>query len=366
MSNYPFNPVTKALPATVPFVGPEAQERARGRPFKARLGANESGFGPSPKALEAMQAAAAEVWMYGDPENYDLRHALAAHHQIPPENIVVGEGIDGLYGTVAQMFVEPGTPIATSLGGYPTFNYQMAGRGAAIHTTPFVDDKEHLSGLIELAKQTRARLTFLANPDNPMGTWWDSGAVLEMIAHIPGGNILCLDEAYCDFTPMGTVPPIDITDRRVLRFRTFSKAYGMAGARIGYAIGEASLIKAFEKVRNHFGVNRVAQAGALAALGDQTYLRKVISNVELARERIYSIAAENGFIAIPSATNFVAIDCGKDTDFSDQILAGLLERDVFVRKPWVAPQNRCIRVSVGTDEELDLFAQALRETMAAL
>ncbi len=364
MASHPFTPTVRALPATVPFVGPEAQERARGRPYKARLGANENGFGPSPLALEAMRRAAAESWMYGDPENHELKHALAMHHRISSENIVVGEGIDGLYGVVAQMFVEPGTAVVTSLGGYPTFNYQMAGRGAVVHTTPYVDDKEDIEGLVRLARGTGAALVFLANPDNPMGTWWSGAAIAEMIEALPEGCILCLDEAYCDLAPAEAVPTLDVSHPKVLRFRTFSKAYGMAGARIGYAIGEATVIKSFDKVRNHFGVNRVAQAGALAALKDQAYLRETIARIAAARDRIIASAAESDLRAIPSATNFVAIDCGRDGAFAAQVMAGLEARDIFVRKPGVAPLDRCIRVSVGTEHELDLFAEALKASLA--
>ncbi len=124
-----YTPLVASLPATVPFVGPETQERTRGAPFRARIGANESVFGPSPSAIAAMQAAAAEVWKYGDPEIHDLKHALAAHHGVRPENIVVGEGIDGLLGYLVRMLVRPGDPVVTSLGAYPTFNFHVAGFG---------------------------------------------------------------------------------------------------------------------------------------------------------------------------------------------------------------------------------------------
>lgn len=364
MTDYPFTPLIQKLPVTVPFVGPEAQERARGRAFKVRLGANENVFGPSPKAIAAMEQAASEVWMYGDPENFELRAALATHLGVQPENICVGEGIDGLFHTVAQMFIEEGTPVVTSLGGYPTFNYQIAGQGGTLHTVPFADDREDLQGLVAKAREVKARLVYLANPDNPMGTWWDVAAVQNMIDALPEDCVLCLDEAYIDFAPAGTAPALDLANRQVLRFRTFSKAYGMAGARIGYAIGEAGLIKAFDKVRNHFGINRIAQAGALAALKDQTYLRDVVRQVAEARDRVTAIASAHGLTAIPSATNFVAVDCGGDEARAKAVLAGLLERDVFVRMPWVAPQNRCIRVSVGTPADLDLFEAALSDVLA--
>jgi histidinol-phosphate aminotransferase len=125
----PLTPLVASLPATVPFVGPEKQERDRGRLFAARIGANESVFGPSPLAIEAMQQAAPEMWKYCDPNNHDLRQALAIHHGVPPESIVIGEGIDGLLGYTARLFLEPGDKVVTSAGAYPKFNYLVAGWG---------------------------------------------------------------------------------------------------------------------------------------------------------------------------------------------------------------------------------------------
>jgi len=366
MSDYPFNPTTSALPAVVPFVGPEAAERAMGAKFIARLGANENVFGPSPHAIAAMEKAAPEVWMYGDPENHDLRQALAKHHGLAPENIMVGEGIDGLFGTLALMFMEPGVTVATSTGGYPTFNYQMAARGGAIETTPFKHDKEDLDGLIDLASRVNARLIYLANPDNPMGTWWSGDEVQAMIDSVPEGSLLCLDEAYIEFAPEDTTPAIDVNSRKVIRFRTFSKAYGMAGARIGYAIGEASLIKAFDKVRNHFGINRIAQAGALAALQDQFYVKEVVARVNEAKLRISIIGKASGFRPIRSAASFQTLDCGKDGTYSTAIIQGLASRGVFIRKPFKAPEDRCIRVSAGTPSDLDVFETALAEVLKEL
>ena len=129
-----FTPLVAPLPSTVPFVGPEAQERARGVAFRARLGANESVFGPSPKAIAAMRQAAAECWMYCDPENYDLKTALAQELGLSPVNIVVGEGIDSLFGYTVRMFTEPGDAVVSSLGAYPTFNFHAAGYGGRLVT----------------------------------------------------------------------------------------------------------------------------------------------------------------------------------------------------------------------------------------
>ena len=361
----PLTEVVKGLPASVPFVGPEALERRRARPFRARLGANESAFGAAPAAIAAMQAAAAEGWMYGDPENHDLKHAIAARHGVTPAHVVVGEGIDALFGVVARLHVEPGTSVVTSLGAYPTFAFHVAGNGGRLVTAPYRDDREDLDALRQLAAAERPRLLFLANPDNPMGSWWDGTAVEAFVAQLAGDVLLCLDEAYADFAPAGALPAIDPEDTRVLRFRTFSKAHGMAGLRIGYALGAPEVVAAFDRVRNHFGVNRVAQAGALASLADDDHIASVVARVAAARARIGQIAADNGLQALPSATNFVTVDCGRNGDFARRVLAELAERDVFIRMPGVAPLDRCVRISTAPDDQLDVLAQELPGALAA-
>ncbi|PCJ76217.1 MAG: histidinol-phosphate aminotransferase [Rhodobacteraceae bacterium] len=354
-----YTKLVASLPSTVPFVGPETQERARGQKFAARLGANENVFGPSPKAIAAMQAAVPDVWMYGDPENHDLKQALAAFHGVAPENIVVGAGIDGLLGSLCRMLVGDGTPVVTSLGAYPTFNFHVAGYGGALHTVPYGGDFEDPVALVEKAREVDASLMYFANPDNPMGTWHNAAVVQEVIEAVPGGTVLCLDEAYLEFAPTGTAPALNTDNRNVIRMRTFSKAYGMAGARVGYAIGHADLINSFNKVRNHFGMNRASQAGALAALGDQQYLAQTLADVVAAKKRIGEIVREYGLNPIASATNFVTIDCGRDGNYARALVAALIAQNIFVRMPFVAPQDRCIRVSAGRPQDIDLFEAAL-------
>ena len=366
MNRLRFAPIPASLPATVPFTGPETLERRRGAPFRARLGANENGFGPSPRAIQAMAKAAAEVWKYGDPDNHDLRHALAAHHRIAPENIMLGEGIDGLLGLLVRLTVSPGETVVTSDGAYPTFNYHVAGFGGRLTKTPYRDDAEDPDALIHAARDTAARLIYLANPDNPMGSWHSGARIRAMLDELRPGTLLVLDEAYAEFAPDDAIPQIDPQDDRAIRFRTFSKAYGMAGARIGYAIGPAELIAGFDRIRNHFGISRIAQAGALAALQDQDWLDHIRQQVAEARARISDIAADNGLTALPSATNFVAIDCHRDGAFARALLEALANEGIFARMPGVAPMDRCIRVSCGPAPELDAFADALPRALRAV
>ncbi len=361
----PFIPLIEKLSANVPFVGPEAIERRWDRRFRARIGANENVFGPSPRAIAAMKKAAAEVWQYCDPEIYDLKQALAIHLGIPAENIAVGEGIDSLFGLAVRLFVEPGVKVATSLGAYPTFNFHVHGFGGTLVTAPYVNDREDPQALLDLARRESARLIYFANPDNPMGSWWNAGDVSCMIARLPPPALLMLDEAYGEFAPEGTMPPFDVENPQVLRFRTFSKAYGMAGLRVGYVIGHRDMIKAFDKVRNHFGVTRLGQQAAIAALGDQGHLRYVIHQVAAARQEIARIATANGLSPLPSASNFISIDCGGDGEYAKRVLDCLLARGVFVRMPGVAPLNRCIRVTVGSEADLKILAEELPQALKA-
>jgi histidinol-phosphate aminotransferase len=249
--------------------------------------------------------------------------------------------------------------VATSLGAYPTFNFHVAAAGGKLVTTPYVDDHENPVALLQLAKFESAKLLYFSNPDNPMGSVWPARDVQHLMDTIPDNTMLLLDEAYIEFAPDGTAPAFDTSRKNVLRFRTFSKAHGLAGIRLGYAIGHADVISAFDKIRNHFALGRIAQAGALAAIQDQDWVQHVKREVVTARGRVRDIASDNGFQALPSATNFMAVDCGKDGAYAKAIVEGMLQHGVFIRTPGVAPLNRCIRISCGDQKSLDLLAEAL-------
>ena len=357
-------PLATSLPASVPFVGPEVQERAQGFAFDARLGANENGFGPAPSVHRAIAAAGQDIWKYPDADSHDLKAALAAHHGLTPAHLAIDAGIDTLLGVLVRLLVGPGDAVVTSLGAYPTFNYHVAGFGGALHTVPYAGDFEDIDRLLAKARETQAKLIYLSNPDNPMGSHHSAADVAAMIRAVPDGCLLILDEAYAETAPADALPPLEPADSRVIRMRTFSKAYGLAGARVGYAIGPVTLIRAFDKVRNHFGMSRLSQAAALAALADQDYLAAVTRQVVAARDHLAAIAVENGLRPLPSAANFVTMDCGRDGAFATHVLTALRARRVFVRMPGVAPLNRCIRVSCGPETELAAFAAALPGALA--
>jgi histidinol-phosphate aminotransferase len=358
----PFTRIIQGLPPTVPFVPPEALERRNARPLKVRVGANESAFGISPRAREAMCAAVNQIAWYNDPEGHDLRAALARAHGVTMDQLSIGSGIDDLLGLVVRLLIEPGDPVVSSLGGYPTFHYHADGFGGVLYRVPYRDDYEDLEALLAQAGKVEARLLYVANPDNPMGTWHPAPALRRLIEQLPDTCVLILDEAYVDFAPDEALLTLDPDELRVVRMRTFSKAHGMAGARVGYAIAHREMVAALDKVRNHFGVNRVAQAGALASLQDRAFIDSVVQAVAEGRREYEALGRELGLSTLPSGANFVAMDIG-DGLRARALMGALLERDVFVRMPGVAPLDRCIRVTVGTPEEREAFAQVLRQVL---
>ncbi|HVJ54103.1 MAG TPA: aminotransferase class I/II-fold pyridoxal phosphate-dependent enzyme [Aliidongia sp.] len=351
-------PLVAALPASIPFVAPEALERRTGKPLAVRLGANESLFGASPKAIEAMRRAAPEVQLYGDPDGFELRAALARHHGLTLDHIVLGCGIDELFQMLAHCYLAPGQVVVMSDGAYPTFAYSVRGVGGEIRTVPYRDDRNDWPALVELARREQAKLLFIANPDNPSGSWLGAEEQRQLLDRLPPGCLLVLDEAYAEFAPPGSLVEVAGDDPRIIRFRTFSKARGLAGMRVGYVLGAPDLVRPFDRIRTQFAVGRMAQAAAMAALADTDHVASVVAAVEAGKRDYAALAAEHGFAALPSATNFVAIDVGS-VERAKAILTALVEREgVFIRMPGAAPLNRCIRVTVGRPEDRLAFAEA--------
>lgn len=358
-------PAIDAIPATTPFVGPEELMRSNGLRELVRLGANESPFGPSPKALAAMREQLDRLGWYGDPESLDLRDALARKHACDPGQIVVGSGIDDVMGLAVRAFVPPGGLVVTTRGTYPTLNYHAIGYGAEIATIDYLPDgTPDLDALVHAARRRNPSLLYLANPDNPSGRFLTRAAVSEFYRALPHDTLLLLDEAYADFVAAGELLEPHF-EERLIRMRTFSKAYGMAGARIGYALTAAPNVRTFQKIRLHYGINRNAQVGALASLDDDEFCRRVVEHTARARDDYYALAGELGCAAIESFTNFVCIDMQTPAR-ATRVVEDLLQHGVWIRKPGAPPLDRYIRVSAGTEPMRRSFAEALRDVLAGI
>ena len=361
-----FTKIANDLPVSVPFVGPESQERENKFSFDARMGANESVFGPSKRVINAIKAQAEDVWKYGDPESFDLLQTLSEFYKMPRDSFTVGEGIDGLLGNLVRLFIEPGDKVVSSLGAYPTFKYHVDGFGGNISLVPYNNNYEDLDALLSATKKSKAKIVYLSNPDNPMGTFHSKERIQDFIDNIPDKTILCLDEAYSDFVDVNELAPIDIEKENVIRFRTFSKAYGLAGLRIGYGIGNKKLVEAFNKVRNHFGVNRLGQIAAKVALEDQEYLKVVLKKVDKSKKDIASIFKKFGFNSLVSRTNFVPINSGGDGKFAAKLMNSLIQEKIFVRMPSVKPLNSFIRITAGTNNDLTVLDDAMNRIIKNL
>jgi histidinol-phosphate aminotransferase len=346
-----------ALPLVRPFIAPEEIERRHGFASLLRLGANESAFGAAPAVLAAMRAEAARSSLYGDPESFDLRQKLADLHRCEPENIVVGAGIDDLMGLAVRAYCAEGGVAVATAGTYPTFAYHVDGYGGRLAGVPYREDfTVDPDGLAEAARRLAARVVYLSNPDNPGGRELARGEVEALAGALPDPCVFLLDEAYAEF---GSDPePVRTIDPRTIRLRTFSKAYGLAGARIGYAIAPLAIAGTFNKIRLQYGVNRIAQAGALAALEETGFLAQVVRETARGREAYAGLGARLGLPVAPSSTNFVLFDAGS-RERAERLLRELERLAVFVRKPGAAPIDRCIRVTVGTEAERGAFGAAL-------
>ena len=355
-------PAVEALPLTRPFVGPEELARLAGRSSLLRLGANESAFGPSPHALEAMRRELPRTAWYGDPESSDLRERLAAKHGCSIENVVVGAGIDDLLGMIVHGYLSPSEAAVATAGTYPTFAYHVVTRSGLMETVQYrFDGTVQLEALIERGRETGARIVYLANPDNPSGSFIGRDALLSALERLAADAVFILDEAYGDFTDSADL--IGDDDPRVVRTRTWSKAYGMAGARIGYAIAAREIVATCNKIRIQYNVNRTAQVGALAALDDEAFVAGVVAEIARGRVEYAALGERLGLATLPSLGNFVNFDLGT-RERAEALVATLLENGVFVRKPGAPPIDRCVRVTVGTAAERSEFAERLAEALS--
>lgn len=356
-------PAIEAIPQTTPFIGPEQLMRETNQRRLVRLGANENAFGPSPKAVAAMASELPRLSWYGDPESLDLRDALAEKHRCDPSQIVVGSGIDDLMGLAVRAFVAPGSSALATIGTYPTFAYHVAGYGARLLEVPYRSDgTPDCDALIGVTRSAMPSIVYLANPDNPSGRFISRGDIEAFYEALPHDTLLLLDEAYADFVDERELLPAVFEDR-LIRLRTFSKAYGMAGARIGYALATQSNVATFQKIRLHYGINRNAQVGALASLHDAQFRDYVVAETARAREAYYRLAAELGRPYIDSRTNFVCIGM-ESAQQATRVMNELLRRGVWIRKPGAPPLDAYVRVSAGTATMRDAFATALRAVLA--
>ena len=331
----------------------------------AELGSNENPLGPSPRAVDAMRASLGEVWRYPDPRGMALKTALSLKLGVAIERIALGNGSHELLMLLAQSFGDPSHSVVFSQYGFAVFAIATAAAGAQAIRVPALprDDARAPFGhdLDALAAAVRAdtRIVYLANPNNPTGTWFDDAALERFVARVPDDVLVVVDEAYHEYVDApGLGTALRFADRHpnLIVTRTFSKAYALAGLRVGYLIAHASVVAVLERLRESFNVNHIALAGAEAALADCEHLTSVRAFNHDEREWLRDALASRGYAVLPSQTNFLLVDLARDAADFERLL---FERGVIVRPMGGYGLGHTVRISVGSRAENERLLAAL-------
>lgn len=351
----------RGLPVYVPGKPIEEVEREL-KIHAVKLASNENPLGPSPKAMEAARAALPESHRYPDGGTVVLRRTLAERRGVSPEEIFIGLGSSELIDLASRVLLRSGLQGLTSEGSYAPFSVAIRASGAELVRTPMRDFTFDLDALAH-AVTPKTRVIYVANPNNPTGSAVASEQIEKLLNTIPGDVLVVLDEAYVHYAvSIGLRDSVETYKRHnnLLILRTFSKVYGLAGMRIGYAVGKPALLEAMNKLRTPFNTSGVAQAAALAAIFDTEHVNRCLETNAVERARVTEALRKFGLRPVTSETNFVFTEVGSE---AKQICDELLHLGVIVRPlAWMGFPN-AIRVSVGTREENDKFFAAAEQVL---
>jgi histidinol-phosphate aminotransferase len=341
----------RGLPVYVPGKPIEEVEREL-KIHAVKLASNENPLGPSPKGIAAARAVLEDSNRYPDGGTHALRQTLAERHGVSPEEVFIGLGSSELIDLAARVLLRPGVQGLTSEGTYAPFSVAIRASGAELVLVPQRQFAFDLKAMTK-AVTPKTGVVYLANPNNPTGSAFGRAEFDEFLATVPEGVLVVLDEAYIHYgLSMGLRDSMEAYRKRknLLILRTFSKVYGLAGLRIGYAMGRPGLLTAMNKLRTPFNTSGVAQAAALAALDDKEHVTRCIATNAVERKRLTEGLAKLGYRPVPSESNFVFLVAGPDAQaLSDD----LLKMGVIVRPLGWMGFPEAIRISVGTAEEND-------------
>jgi len=330
-----------------------------------KLASNENPLGPSPLAVAALKKAAEEAHIYPDGASHDFRQAVATRFKVPYESVIVGNGSDELIHLLGLIFLS--SPDDEIIVGYPSFvRYDAAAHlaDAKVIQVPLDADYRHDLPAMAKAITKNTKLVFIANPNNPTGTIVTKAEIDAFLRDLPESVTVVLDEAYFEFAEHEPDFPCSVDyvleGRNVVGLRTLSKTYGLAGIRLGYGFAPAKIADAINRAREPFNVNSLAQLAGIAALDDEGHVQRTVENNRRGLQRLAGAFEAVGAKPCPSFANFVFADLGRP---ARPVFQALLERGIIVRPGDVLGAPNCLRVSVGTEEEIDLFVEALHEVM---
>ncbi len=344
----------------------EELEREYGITNSIKLASNENPFGPSPLAVKAMTAALGNLHRYPDGSGYNLTKAIADHLLVLPSQVVLGNGSNEIIELLVKAFIQDGDEVITSHPSFLMYQKVVQVHGGHNHCLPLKDMTHDLPAIAALVND-RTRLIFLDNPNNPTGTAMAVDQLNDFLMALPEQVLLVLDEAYVDFMDEARKPVIGpwLVDRSgrcgVVSMRTFSKAYGLAGIRIGFGLMAPEVASCLHKVRQPFNINQLALVGALAALGDEMFYRRTLEMTVSGKQQLMAGVTRLGCRPYPSQTNFFLIDVRGD---ATRLYEAMLHKGVIVRSMKAYGYDTFIRINVGTPAENERFLEALSECLA--
>ena len=328
-----------------------------------KLASNENPLGPSRKALRAMRAALRRVHLYPDGGCYELKHRLSEEYGLSSDQFLIGNGSDEILSLLARAFLNEGDKVISSDCSFLIYPLVTQACGATYVPVPMKDFRYDLKAILDQIDD-RTRIIFIANPNNPTGTYVRADEVEDFLSKVPKDVVVCFDEAYIDFVEAKDFPyllfHVKTGKPNIILLRTFSKSFGLAGLRVGYGMASKELIQYLGKVRQPFNVNRMAQIGAKAALDDRLFLWRTKRVVSRGRLYLYRKFTQMGLSFVPSEANFVLVNVGRS---GRKVSEALMKRGVIVRAMDGYGLHTYIRVTIGTRFELMRFIHALKKVL---
>lgn len=329
-------------------------------PGVIKLASNENPFGPSPKALAAIAKEAKNLQIYPDQKSIFLREALAKKLKIQEDCIIVGNGSDEIMQIAAATFLKPGEEVIIPENTFSLYEFVARIFDGKLVFVPLKDLNQDLDAMAK-AVTPKTKMIFLCNPHNPTGTMINRKDWHEFLKKIPDSVLVIIDEAYVEFAESKEFPEslsYVIEGKNVLVLRTFSKFYGLAGLRAGYGIAKPDLVKYLFRLKPPFNVNRLAQAGAKAALDDKTFLEKTYKNNVAGKKYLYAELDKLGLEYIKTESNFIFINLKKS---ADQMFLEMMKQRIIIRPLTSFGLPYAIRISIGTKEQNEKFIAAIKK-----
>ncbi len=338
-------------------------EREYGIRDSIKLASNENDLGPSPRAVDSIEGILGELHRYPDGSCYYLKQALARRFEVSPANIVVGNGSNELIDFLCRIFIREGRNAISSRPSFLVYNKMVQINGGENRIVPLKKSTHDLHAIAATVDEN-TRLIFLDNPNNPMGTVIREKDMSEFLAGLPDHLLVVLDEAYGEFVRPGTDwaegNGLFPSDSRIIILRTFSKAYGLAGLRVGYGIMHEDVASLCDRVRQPFNVNLPAEAGALAALSDTSHLESTLENTWNGMIKLFKAIQGFGCVPFESNTNFMIVDTHRK---AKEVFEAMLRKGVIIRSMDSYGFPTYIRITVGTPRENERFIHSFSEVL---